>query len=151
MRSSPRVCTLVLFIFSSIYNVTFPLIKGMWQYKCHHGKHTMCAAIRKFEEWRKKSAWGYLLLRSSWKRWNTHAHQVSPPCVLQLTSLRSEEVVLKKMCLRLFKQYAVVMETCNRYGNDIIGIHTEFHLYACYHSEVKIKEKCLRLFVVIYK
>ena len=34
-----------------------------------------------------------------------HAHQVSPPCVLQLASLRSEEVI----CLRVF--VVVVMET----------------------------------------
>ena len=26
---------------------------------------------------------------------NTHAHQVSPPCMLQLASLKGEEVVLK--------------------------------------------------------
>ena len=55
-----------------------------------------------------------------------HVYQVSPPFVLQLASLRSEEVVLKENCLRL-KQYVVVMETCNRHGN------TKFQLYACYH------------------
>ena len=41
---------------------------------------------------------------------NIHAYQVSPPCVLPLVSLRSEEVILKKIaggyCLLV-----VVMET----------------------------------------
>ena len=41
------------------------------------------------------------------------------------------------------------METCNRHGNDKIGIHTKYHIYASYHWEVK--KLCLRLFVVIYK
>ena len=59
---------------------------------------------------------------------------VSPPCVLQLASLRSE--VLKRFARGFVKQYAVVMETCNHHGNDIIGIHTKFHLYACYHWKV---------------
>ena len=38
----------------------------------------------------KKSA--YFLLWLSWKRYIMHAYQVSPPCMLQLESLRSEEV-----------------------------------------------------------
>ena len=55
----------------------------------------MRATVRKFEEWRSNfKEKCYLLLWSSWKWCNTHAHQVSPPCVLQLESLRSEEVVL---------------------------------------------------------
>ena len=39
----------------------------------------------------------------SWKRFNTHTHQVSPPCVLLLVSLRSEEILLPKVifCWRL--------------------------------------------------
>ena len=65
-----------------------------------------------------------------------HTCQVSPPCVLQLASLRSEVVILKKIALGFFKQYAVIMETCDRHGNVIIGIHTKFHLYACYHWKV---------------
>ena len=74
----------------------------------------------------KKNAWGYLLLWSWWKRCNTHAYQVSPPCVLQLATLRSEEVLLMKIAWGFFKQDAVVMETCNRHGNGIIGIRTKF-------------------------
>ena len=39
----------------------------------------------------------------SWKRLNTHTHQVSPPCVLSLVSLRSEEIIIPKVifCWRL--------------------------------------------------
>ena len=54
---------------------------------------SMRGTVSKFEEWR-KSSWRFLW--SSWKRCNTHVHQVSPPCMLQLASLRSEEVNLKK-------------------------------------------------------
>ena len=98
----------------------------------------------------------------AWKWYIMHAYQVSPPCVLQLASLRSN---FKQKCLKLFvvvercnthahqvspqckfeewrssfsflKKYAVVMETCNRRVNDIIGIHTKFHLYVCYRWKV---------------
>ena len=67
------------------------------------------AGLRSEEVITKKSSWGFLLLWSSWKRCKTHAHQVSPPCVLQLACLRSEEVVLKS--LRLFQTI------CSRHGN----------------------------------
>ena len=90
------------------------------------------ASLRSEEVILKKSARGYLLLWSSWNRCNTRVYQVSPPCVLQLASLRSEKVVLKKIAWCFFKQNAVVMETCNRRGNDIMGILTKFHLYVCY-------------------
>ena len=33
----------------------------------------------------------------SWKQLNTHTHQVSPPCMLPLVSLRSEEISLPKV------------------------------------------------------
>ena len=56
--------------------------------------------------------------------------------------LRSEEVVSKKIAWGFFKQYGVVMETCNRHRNDIIGIHT------CALPLRSVKEKCLRLYVV---
>ena len=39
----------------------------------------------------------------------THAHQVSPPCVLPLVSFRSEEVILRKVP-KVFL-LVVVMET----------------------------------------
>ena len=35
-------------------------------------------------------------LKLSWKCFNMHAYQVSSPCVVQLASLKSEEVILKK-------------------------------------------------------
>ena len=76
------------------------------------------ASLRSEKKFLNKSAWGYLLLLSSWKRCNTHAHQVSSLCVVLLASLRSEEVILKKSAWGFFKQYTVVMETCNRHGND---------------------------------
>ena len=31
------------------------------------------------------------------------------------------------------------METCNCQENDIIGIHTKFHLYACYRYKLITK------------
>ena len=107
--------------------------------------------VSKFEEWRKKSVWGYLLLWSSWKQCNTHVYQVSFPCMLQLVSLRSEEVVLKKIAWTFVKQYSVVMETCNRHGNDTYQVSTlcVLPLESLRSEEVKVPD--LSLFVVIYK
>ena len=123
--------------------------------------HVWCillASLSSEEVILKTNAWGSLLLWLSWKQCNTHAHQVSPSCILQLASLRSEEVVIKKIVWGFFKQYSVVMETCNRHGNCIIGIHNKFPspcvLYTIGKFEKwrsKFKEKCLSLFVVIYK
>ena len=56
------------------------------------------------------------------------AYQVSSPCVLPLASLRSEEVIFKKIacgCLLLFKQ-----SVCH--VNDVTRMHTKFHLHAWY-------------------
>ena len=100
----------------------------------------------------RKSSWGFLLLWSSWKWCNTYVHKVSPPCVLQLASLRREEVVLKIIAWGFFKQYVVVMETCNCHGNDIM-VYIPSFISACYHWKEfekwrnKFKEKYLRLFV----
>ena len=44
----------------------------------------------------------------SWKRSNTHAYQVSAPCIAWFASLRSEEVVIGKIASFLL---TVVMET----------------------------------------
>ena len=65
----------------------------------------------------------------------------------KLASLRCEEV---EKCLRfLWSSWKH-----NHHGNDIRGIHTKFHLYACYHWKVlrseEVYEKCLRLFAVVY-
>ena len=81
-----------------------------------------------------------MLLWSSWKRCNTHGHQVSPPCVLQLASLRNEEVILDQIAFS--NKYVVVMETCNRHR-----ITYQVSLESLRSEE----EKCLRLFVVAYK
>ena len=48
-----------------------------------------------------------------------YIHTVSSPCVLLLTSLRSEEVILEK-------------SACGRHGNDVICMRTKFLLHACY-------------------
>ena len=46
----------------------------------------------------------------SWKRSNTHAYQVSAPCIAWFASLRSEEVVIGKSACGHFL-LTVVMET----------------------------------------
>ena len=46
----------------------------------------------------------------SWKHWNTHVYQVSPPCIVWCASLRSEEVVIGKSARGNFLS-VVVMET----------------------------------------
>ena len=46
----------------------------------------------------------------SWKRLNTHAYQVSAPCIAWFASLRSEEVVIGKSASGHFL-LTVVMET----------------------------------------
>ena len=60
----------------------------------------------------------------SWKRSNTHAYQVSAPCITWFVSLRSEEVVIG--CLRAF-----FVDGCH--GNNEIHMHTKFHLHV-HHS-----------------
>ena len=59
----------------------------------------------------------------SWKRSNTHVHQVSAPCIVWCASLRSEEVVIGKKCLRPFFVHG-------RHGNAEIHMCTKFHLHA---------------------
>ena len=41
----------------------------------------------------------------SWKCSNTHAYQVSPPCIVWCASLRSEEVVTGKVPEAIFCQW----------------------------------------------
>ena len=60
----------------------------------------------------------------SWKRSNTHAHQVSAPCITWFASLRSEEVVMGKVPEAIFVH--------GRHGNPEIHMHTKFHLHALY-------------------
>ena len=72
----------------------------------------MHAILRSEEVILKKSAWGYLLLWSSWKRCYTHAYQVSSPCVVPLASLRSEEAILKKLPEAIY--------CCGCHGNEYI-------------------------------
>ena len=60
----------------------------------------------------------------SWKRSNTHAHQVSPPCIAWFASLRSEEVVIGKSARGHFL-LTVVMETMKYiYAQSFISICT---------------------------
>ena len=54
----------------------------------------------------------------SWKLCYMHAYQVSSPCVVPLTSLRSEEVIKKKS--------SVAFCCCRRHGNDVIHMGTKF-------------------------
>ena len=61
---------------------------------------------------------------------------MSPPCVLQLASLRNEEVILDQIAFS--NKYVVVMETCNRHR-----ITYQVSLESLRSEE----EKCLRLFV----
>ena len=80
-------------------------------------------------------------------------YQVSPPCVLQLASLRCEEVVLKKIACGLFKQYVVVVETCNRHGNDIGSSLCVLPLESLRSEEVNLKKSAcgsLLLFTNMY-
>ena len=53
----------------------------------------------------------YFVVWLSWKQFNPSAYQVSSSCIQPLASLRSEEVTLKKICLRL-------CVGCGRHGND---------------------------------
>ena len=62
----------------------------------------------------------------SWKRSNTHAYQVSAPYIAWFASLRSEEVVIGKKCLRQF-----FVHGCQ--GNNEIRMRTKFHLHV-HHS-----------------
>ena len=52
---------------------------------------------------------------------------------LQLTSLRSEEVIFgeKAICC-CSHNYVVFMDTCSCHGNDVICMHTKIHLHTCY-------------------
>ena len=59
----------------------------------------------------------------SWKRSNTHAYQVSAPCIAWFASLRSEEVVTGKKCLKQF-----FVNGCH--GNAQIHMRTKFQLHA---------------------
>ena len=58
-----------------------------------------------------------------------NAYQVSSPCALPLTSLRSEEVIIEEKCLRLFVVFFI--QTCSRHGNEVIHMRTKFYLHVC--------------------
>ena len=64
----------------------------------------------------------------SWKRSNTHAYQVSAPCIAWFASLSSEEVIIGKSARGYFFH--------DRHGNAEIHIHTKFHLHALYGVQV---------------
>ena len=85
----------------------------------------------------------------SWKRLNTHVYKVSFPCVLPLASLRSEEVILKKIARGYFL-LVIVMETieytCAPSFTSMCAILSKLH-----EGRGKFEENCLRLFVVVYK
>ena len=52
---------------------------------------------------------------------------VSPPCELPLVILRSEEVILRKVC-------NIFVGGCH--GNNLIHVRTKFHLHVCYTEQV---------------
>ena len=64
---------------------------------------------------------------------NSHAYQVSPPCIAWYASLRSEEVVeelvIGKKCLRPFFVHG-------RHGNAEIHMRTNFHLHALHGVQI---------------
>ena len=65
----------------------------------------------------------------SWKRSNTHAYQVSPPCIVWCASLRSEEAVIGKVPEANF-----FVNGCH--GNAQIHMCTKFHLHALHGLQV---------------
>ena len=64
----------------------------------------------------------------SWKRSNTHAHQVSAPCIAWFASLRSEEVVTGKV------PEAIFVNVCH--GNAQIHMRTKFHFHTLHGLQV---------------
>ena len=56
-------------------------------------------------------------------------YQVSPPCIAWCASLRSEEVVIGKKCLRPFFVHG-------RHGNTEIHMRTKFHFHALHGLQV---------------
>ena len=62
----------------------------------------------------------------SWKRSNTHAYQVSAPCIAWFASLGGEEVVIFKSVLRPFFLLMVVMETLK---NTCVPSFTFMHVW----------------------
>ena len=63
----------------------------------------------------------------SWKRSNTHAYQVSAPCIAWFASLRSEEVVIGKSARGNFLS-VVVMETLKY---TCVPSFTSMHCMVC--------------------
>ena len=76
----------------------FVVVRTKWKTQCVPSFISMRGTVSEFEEWRSKIKFLmlFVVVVIMEKRCNTHAYHVSPPYVLQLASLRSEEVFLKK-------------------------------------------------------
>ena len=82
----------------------------------------------------------------SWKSSNTHAYQVSPPCIAWFASSKSEEVIMGKSARGHFL-LTVVMETMeNTCAQSFISMCTIVGKFEKGRGD--FKENCLRLFVV---
>ena len=84
---------------------------------------------------------------SSWKHWNTHAYQVSPPCIVWCANLRSEEVVTGKSAWGNFLSM-VVMETLKY---TCVPSFTSMHCMVCKFEKwtSSYREKCLGVFLLM--
>ena len=86
-----------------------------------------------------------LRLFCSWLSWKRHTHQVSLPCIAWFTSLRSEEVVIRKSAWGHL--FVVVMETLKY---TCVPSFTSMHCMVCKIEKWRssYREKCPRQFFV---
>ena len=93
---------------------------------------------------KEKSDWGHFCSWLSWKRWNTHVYQVSPPRIVWCASLRSEEVVTGKSAWGNILSM-VVMETLKY---TCVPSFSSMHCMVCKFEKWRssYREKCLREF-----
>ena len=115
----------------SAWGDLFMVVMEKLKYTCVPSFTSMHCMVCEFEKWRssyrKKVPEAIFCSWSLWKRWNTHAYQVSPPCIAWFASLRSEEVVTGKSAWGHFL-FMVVMETLK---HTCIPSFTYMHCMVC--------------------
>ena len=69
----------------------------------------------------------------SWKRSNTHAYQVSLPCIAWFASLRSEEVVIVPECI-----FCCYSSSYSARGHFLLTVVMETMKYTCAQSFISM-------------
>ena len=125
------------------------LIMETLRYICIQISPLRFASLRSEELVIRKSARDNFLFWLSWKWWNTHAYQVSLPCIAWFLSLRSEKIVMGKVPEAIFCWWSS-LKCWNTYAYQV-----SFPCIAWFSSlrseEVVIGKKRLRpfLFMVV--